>query len=218
MNDERRFLERGAQKLGLNLSEATIDALLNYLALLVKWNRAYNLTAVRDPIQMVSRHLLDSLSVAKLVGGQRVLDVGTGPGLPGIPLAIVFPERQFELLDSNGKKTRFLIEAKLQLGLANVQVHCSRVEALSDEMGFDAITSRAFASLADMASGCEHLLAPAGKLYAMKGLYPEQELSQLPKHFIVEDCHTLAVPGVDEARHLLVIRSSHSGEHSASDQ
>jgi 16S rRNA (guanine527-N7)-methyltransferase len=218
VNDERQFLTRGVQKLGLSLTDANIDALLNYLALLVKWNRAYNLTAVRDPMQMVSRHLLDSLSVASLVDGQRILDVGTGPGLPGIPLAILFPERQFELLDSNGKKTRFLIEAKLQLGLDNVQVHCCRVESLRDEQGFDGITSRAFASLADMAGGCEHLLAPQGKLYAMKGQYPEQELSQLPKHFIVEACHTLSVPGVDEARHLMVIASQHSGEHSSSDQ
>lgn len=218
MNDERRFLQRGAEQLGLSLSDAHLDALMNYLALLIKWNRAYNLTAVRDPGQMVARHLLDSLSVAPLLTGQRILDVGTGPGLPGIPLAILYPECQFELLDSNGKKTRFLIEAKLQLGLSNVQVHCCRVESLRDEQGFDAITSRAFASLADMISGCEHLLTPAGKLFAMKGQYPEQELSRLPKHFIVEACHNLSVPGVDEARHLLVIAPQHSGDNSACDQ
>ncbi|WP_372860815.1 16S rRNA (guanine(527)-N(7))-methyltransferase RsmG [Spongiibacter sp.] len=218
MNDERRFLQRGAAQLGLSLSDAHLDARMNYLALLIKWNRAYNLTAVRDPGQMVARHLLDSLSVAPLLTGQRILDVGTGPGLPGIPLAILYPERQFELLDSNGKKTRFLIEAKLQLGLSNVKVHCCRVESLRDEQGFDAITSRAFASLADMVSGCEHLLTPAGRLFAMKGQYPEQELSQLPKHFIVEACHNLSVPGVDEARHLLVIAPNHSGELTACDQ
>ncbi|WP_417765295.1 16S rRNA (guanine(527)-N(7))-methyltransferase RsmG [Spongiibacter tropicus] len=216
-SDFSQALTDGARQLHLEFSPVQQQLLLDYLALLHKWNRAYNLTAVRDPAQMLNRHLLDSLSIASLVQGQRVLDVGTGPGLPGIPLAILFPERQFELLDSNGKKTRFLIEARAQLGLRNVEVHCDRVEALCDERGFDAITSRAFASLADMAQGCEHLLAPGGKMFAMKGLYPEQELSQLPKRFIVETCHTLSVPGVDEARHLLVI-SPRTGEPAASEQ
>ena len=216
-SDFSKPLAEGARQLQLDLSPGQAQQLLDYLALLQKWNRAYNLTAVRDPAQMLSRHLLDSLSIAHLVDGQRVLDVGTGPGLPGIPLAILFPDRQFELLDSNGKKTRFLIEARAQLGLGNVEVHCDRVEALRDTRGFDAITSRAFASLTDMAQGCEQLLAPGGRMFAMKGLYPEQELSQLPKRFIVEACHTLSVPGVDEARHLLVI-SRRAGEPAASEQ
>lgn len=216
-SDFSKPLAEGARQLQLDLSPGQAQQLLDYLALLQKWNRAYNLTAVRDPAQMLSRHLLDSLSIAHLVDGQRVLDVGTGPGLPGIPLAILFPDRQFELLDSNGKKTRFLIEARAQLGLGNVEVHCDRVEALRDTRGFDAITSRAFASLTDMAQGCEQLLAPGGRIFAMKGLYPEQELSQLPKRFIVEACHTLSVPGVDEARHLLVI-SRRAGEPAASEQ
>ena len=216
-SDFSKPLAEGARQLQLDLSPGQAQQLLDYLALLQKWNRAYNLTAVRDPAQMLSRHLLDSLSIAHLVDGQRVLDVGTGPGLPGIPLAILFPDRQFELLDSNGKKTRFLIEARAQLGLGNVEVHCDRVEALRDARGFDAITSRAFASLTDMAQGCEQLLAPGGRMFAMKGLYPEQELSQLPKRFIVEACHTLSVPGVDEARHLLVI-SRRAGEPAASEQ
>lgn len=204
-------LDRGVAGLSLDISAAQRDALLAYLELLQRWNRAYNLTAVRDPQEMVTRHLLDSLSIAPHLSGQRFLDVGTGAGLPGIPLAIVFPERQFELLDSNGKKTRFLIEARQRLGLDNVTVHSTRVESLTDQAGFDGILSRAFASLADMVAGCQHLLAQGGKMYAMKGQYPEQELSHLPKRFIVEGCHSLHVPGIDEARHLLVLSRSDTG-------
>lgn len=204
-------LDRGVAGLSLDISAAQRDALLAYLELLQRWNRAYNLTAVRDPLEMVTRHLLDSLSIAPHLSGQRFLDVGTGAGLPGIPLAIVFPERQFELLDSNGKKTRFLIEARQRLGLDNVTVHSTRVESLTDQAGFDGILSRAFASLADMVAGCQHLLAQGGKMYAMKGQYPEQELSHLPKRFIVEGCHSLHVPGIDEARHLLVLSRSDTG-------
>lgn len=204
-------LDQGLRALGLEISAAQRDGLLAYLDLLQRWNRAYNLTAVRNPLEMVTRHLLDSLSIAPHISGQRFLDVGTGAGLPGIPLAILFPQRRFELLDSNGKKTRFLIDARQRLGLNNVVVHSTRVEALSDEVGFDGILSRAFASLADMVAGCQHLLAEGGKMYAMKGQYPEQELSHLPKRFIVEGCHSLHVPGIDEARHLLVLSHSDTG-------
>ncbi len=217
MTNLEQALTSGARQLGVELSTEQSASLLRYLELLHKWNRAYNLTAVRDPQDMLSRHLLDSLSVANLLTGQRVLDVGTGPGLPGIPLAILYPERHFELLDSNGKKTRFLIEARQALGLKNLEVHCCRVEKLQDPRGFDAITSRAFASLADMANGCEHLLAEGGKLFAMKGQYPTEELSQLPKHFIVDECFSLSVPGVNEARHLLLISRRSASEPSARD-
>lgn len=204
-------LDRGLAQLPLALSPMQRQALLNYLDLLQRWNRAYNLTAVRDPVEMVTRHVLDSLSIAPFLSGYRFLDVGTGAGLPGIPLAILFPERRFELLDSNGKKTRFLIDARQRLALDNVSVHAQRVESLSDSAGFDGILSRAFAATADMVKGCAHLLADGGKMYAMKGQYPEQELSHLPKHFIVEGCHSLQVPGIDEARHLLVLSPSGSG-------
>lgn len=217
MSSSEQQLASGAEALGVELTVTQREALLRYLALLQKWNRAYNLTAIRDPQEMLSRHLLDSLSVANFLTGKRILDVGTGPGLPGIPLAILYPERDFELLDSNGKKTRFLIEARQQLGLKNLVVHCDRVEKLQDAQGFDAITSRAFASLADMANGCEHLLAEEGKLFAMKGQYPTEELSQLPKHFIVDQCYSLSVPGVNEARHLLLISRRSASEPSARD-
>jgi|TARA_R110001583_G_scaffold39851_6_gene127680 16S rRNA (guanine527-N7)-methyltransferase len=200
-----KTLIAGIETLGLNVSASQRSLLLSYVALLHKWNKAYNLTAIRDPEQMVTRHILDSLSIAPFMAAKHCLDVGTGAGLPGIPLAILFPEKQFSLLDSNGKKTRFLIEAKLQLKLTNISVHTDRVERFHSEALFDGIVSRAFASLKDMVNGCEALLSPDGKLYAMKGIFPEGELSQLPKHFIVEHSHALSVPGVEEARHLLLI-------------
>ncbi len=200
-----KTLAQGIETLALTVSSARQATLLDYLALLQKWNRAYNLTAIRDPGQMLIKHLLDSLSIAPHLRGRRFLDVGTGAGLPGIPLAILFPDWQLQLLDSNGKKTRFLNEAKARLGLENVSVHCQRIEELAVATPFDGVLSRAFSSLSEMALHCAPLLAPEGRLYAMKGQYPAQELSQLPKHFIVEGCHSLSVPGLDEARHLLVI-------------
>ncbi|MBD2857608.1 16S rRNA (guanine(527)-N(7))-methyltransferase RsmG [Spongiibacter sp. KMU-158] len=205
MEQLREQLKHGAQTLGLELSEPQLALLWQYLELLQKWNKAYNLTAIRDAEGMLHKHLLDSLSIAPHIQGQRFLDVGTGPGLPGIPLAICFPEREFNLLDSNGKKTRFLLEAVRELQLSNVSVFCERIEKFSDTQGFDGVLSRAFSSLDDMAQACAPLLNQTGKLLAMKGLYPEQELSELPKHFIVEHCYSLQVPGVYEARHLLVI-------------
>ncbi len=152
-------LSLGARSLGVALSDAQHGQLLAYLALLVKWNKAYNLTAVRDPDEMVSRHLLDSLSVVPFVaaGGARWLDVGSGGGMPGVPLAILFPERQFTLLDSNGKKTRFLTQVKLELKLANLEVIHSRVEQLQPPQPFDGIVSRAFSSLEDFSTWTRHL-------------------------------------------------------------
>jgi 16S rRNA (guanine527-N7)-methyltransferase len=201
----KKTLSAGIDTLGLNVSEHQQALLLRYVALLHKWNKAYNLTAIRDPEQMVTRHILDSLSIAPFITAKHCLDVGTGAGLPGIPLAILFPDKQFSLLDSNGKKTRFLIEAQLQLGLTNIRVHTARVERFQSDVLFDGIVSRAFASLKDMVNGCEALLSADGKLYAMKGIFPDEELSHLPKHFIVEDSHALSVPDVEEARHLLLI-------------
>lgn len=198
-------LSTGISELKLDISGEQIQQLQEYLLLLQKWNKAYNLTAVRDPLDMVSKHLLDSLSIAPYVAAQRCLDVGTGAGLPGIPLAILYPEKSFSLLDSNGKKTRFLIQAKAALGLDNVEVHCERVESLQTDNGYDGIFSRAFASLPDMIAGCADLLAENGRLYAMKGVFPENELSQLPKGFIVEHCHPIHVPTLNEYRHLVVI-------------
>ncbi|GAB3370524.1 16S rRNA (guanine(527)-N(7))-methyltransferase RsmG [Spongiibacter taiwanensis] len=205
MEELRPLLKQGSAELGLSLSTEQGTHLLEYLALLHKWNRAYNLTAIREPRQMLIKHLLDSLSIARYLEGGTFLDVGTGPGLPGIPLAILHPDKQFELLDSNGKKTRFLIESKARLGLKNVSVHCHRIEQFNSDHLFDGVISRAFSSLAEMAGACAPQLAPTGQLYAMKGLYPEEELSHLPKHFIVKRCISLSVPGLDEARHLLLI-------------
>jgi 16S rRNA (guanine527-N7)-methyltransferase len=198
-------LNSGVAELGISLSEQQQRLLLQYLELLVKWNRAYNLTAIREPAKMVSRHLLDSLAIAKHLRGQRVLDVGTGAGLPGIPLAIVFPDREFHLLDSNGKKTRFLFQVKTDLGLDNISVHNARVESFTPIEQFDVVLSRAFASLLDMVSGCRHLLCGGGHFLAMKGNYPEQELLAIESVCQVESVSSIAVPGLSGQRHVVTM-------------
>ncbi|MCQ2032067.1 16S rRNA (guanine(527)-N(7))-methyltransferase RsmG [Stutzerimonas zhaodongensis] len=201
-------LEEGAQQLGVVLSDNQRDQLLAYLALLSKWNKAYNLTAVRDTAEMVSRHLLDSLSVVPHVqpGGSRWLDVGSGGGMPGIPLAILFPERHFTLLDSNGKKTRFLTQVKLELKLANLEVVHSRVEQFKLAQPFNGITSRAFSSLEDFTSWTRHLGDLDSCWLAMKGIQPDDELQALPVDFQLERCVVLKVPGCQGQRHLLILR------------
>jgi len=201
-------LKQGATLLGVDLSDAQQEQLLAYLALLNKWNKAYNLTAVRDPAEMVSRHLLDSLSVAPHVeqSGSRWLDVGSGGGMPGIPLAILFPERRFTLLDSNGKKTRFLTQVKLELKLDNVDVVHSRVEQFEPEQAFTGITSRAFSSLADFANWTRHLGNSDTYWLAMKGVQPDDELQALPADFQLARCLVLKVPGCQGQRHLLILR------------
>lgn len=201
-------LLRGARELGIELSERQQQQLLAYLALLIKWNKAYNLTAVRDPDEMVSRHLLDSLSVVPFVaeGGTRWLDVGSGGGMPGVPLAIMFPERAFTLLDSNGKKTRFLTQVKLELSLANLEVIHSRVEQYRPDAPFDGISSRAFSALQDFAAWTRHLGGVETRWLAMKGVQPDDELQALPADFRLEACHVLKVPGCQGQRHLLILR------------
>lgn len=205
MADLASKLRAGLDALELPLCDQQVALLLDYLSLLQKWNRAYNLTAVRDPHEMLYLHLLDSLSIAKYIQGNELIDVGTGPGLPGIPLAICFPDRKFTLLDSNGKKTRFLFQARNSLNLDNVREVQSRVEAYQPYTHFDAVISRAFSSLVDMVEKCSHLLAAGGRYYAMKGQYPQQELSELPKHYNVIASHRLEVPGVEGQRHLVEI-------------
>ncbi|HSX87464.1 MAG TPA: 16S rRNA (guanine(527)-N(7))-methyltransferase RsmG [Pseudomonas sp.] len=203
-------LARGALELGVEVSPQQQEQLLAYLALLIKWNKAYNLTAVRDPDEMVSRHLLDSLSVVPYVvdGGDNWLDVGSGGGMPGIPLAILFPERQFTLLDSNGKKTRFLTQVKLELKLANLQVIHSRVEAFAPEQPFAGIISRAFSSLEDFSNWTRHLGDGQTQWLAMKGVHPDDELQALPADFRLTATHVLKVPGCQGQRHLLILRRS----------
>jgi len=198
-------LRRGLDELGLELCDVQIGQLLRYLELLQQWNKAYNLTAITDPLDMVRLHLLDSLAILPFLRGRRFIDVGTGPGLPGIPLAIAMPDRHFTLLDSNGKRVRFLFQVKVALGLANVTEIHSRVEAFKPEQGFDGIISRAFTSLAEMVTKTEHFLAADGVFFAMKGRFPEKELSELPKPYNVFTSHRLEVPGVDGERHLLEI-------------
>jgi len=163
---------------------------------------------VRDPDEMVSRHLLDSLSVVPFVaeGGRNWLDVGSGGGMPGVPLAIMFPERAFTLLDSNGKKTRFLTQVKLELKLANLEVVHARVEQFQPSIAFDGITSRAFSSLEDFASWTRHLGNAETRWLAMKGVQPDDELQRLPEDFRLDACHVLKVPGCQGQRHLLILR------------
>jgi 16S rRNA (guanine527-N7)-methyltransferase len=198
-------LEAGMQSMAIDYSAEQRDQLLAYLQLLITWNRAYNLTAIRDPAEMVKLHLLDSLTVLPHIQGKRLIDVGTGAGLPGIPLAIMCPDRHFTLLDSNGKRTRFLFQARCELGLANVSEIQSRVEEHRPDRGYDAVLSRAFTSVADMVNKCAHLLTTDGLFVAMKGKFPQSELSEVGKAYKVDVSHTLQVPGVEGERHLIVI-------------
>jgi len=212
MSVEQR-LAAGIAALGLALPEGAEAKLQAYLALLDKWNRVYNLTAVRDAERMVSHHLLDSLAAVPFFQGGcpdliRVLDVGSGGGLPGIPLAIARPELQVTLIDSIAKKTAFLLQAKAELGLANLQVVTGRVEDFRPETGFDVITSRAFSDLREFVTLTRHLLRPGGRWLAMKGLYPNEEIAQLPAGVRVSADHALVVPGLDASRHLIVLESA----------
>jgi 16S rRNA (guanine527-N7)-methyltransferase len=198
-------LEQGIEALGLKLPAEAIPRLLDYQALLERWNGTYNLTAIRTPADMVSRHLLDSLAILPYLQGNSLADLGTGPGLPGIPLAIAAPGRQVLLVDSNGKKVRFLREAIRSLKLEGVRAVQSRVEEVEGE--FDCVTARAFASLSDMLAWGGHLLAPHGIWLAMKGKSPDEELPGVPDGFIVNGIHTLDVPGLGTAeRHLVVLQ------------
>lgn len=196
-------LEQGVTALGLQLPAGAVPRLLDYLALLERWNGAYNLTAVREPAEMVTRHLLDSLAILPFVQGSTLADLGTGPGLPGIVLAIAAPGRQILLVDSNGKKVRFLREAIRSLKLEGVRAEQARVEDVAGQ--FDCITARAFASLADMLAWGGHLLAPDGIWLAMKGKRPDDELPDIPDGFVVRATHDLHVPGLPAERHLLVL-------------
>lgn len=197
-------LSRGLTMLGLD-ADALSPPLLAYLALLDRWNRTYNLTAIRDPREMVTRHLLDSLAMHPFVENEALADLGTGPGLPGIPLAIAKPGLQVTLVESNGKKARFLREAVRTLGLTNARVAESRAEALDEPGAYDAITARALDTLAGIIEVGGHLLKPGGKLLAMKGINPREEIAALPAGWTVSALHALAVPGLVGERHLVII-------------
>lgn len=200
-------LAEGINRLGLEIDSATQEKLLAYGALLMKWNKVYNLSAIRNEDAMVDLHLLDSLSILPHVAHvKRVADIGSGGGLPGIPLAICRPDCEVALVETVGKKTSFLLQVKAQLGLANLSVHNLRVENFKPAEPYPAISSRAFASLADFIGLTTHLLAPGGEWIAMKGLYPEDELAALPEGIRLRESVRLSVPGVDAERHLLFIQ------------
>jgi 16S rRNA (guanine527-N7)-methyltransferase len=201
----QRQLSQGLAGMDIVLDEQQQQRLLDFLALLNKWNRAYNLTAVRASAEMVSRQLLDSLSIAPFINTDHLLDVGAGGGLPGIPLAIAFPDRQFTLLDSNSKKTRFLTQSVLELGLDNVEVFHGRAEQYQPGKHFAQITSRAFTALDNLVNWCGHLLAEDGQFLAMKGQFPDDEVAALPAPWQVQSSIPLQVPGTTGDRHLLLV-------------
>ena len=198
-------LKRGLVALGLTLDREIQQRLLDYIALIEKWNRVYNLTAIREPEKMVSHHLLDSLAVAPHLRARRLLDVGSGAGLPGIPLALVSPDTQVTLLDSNHKKAAFLSQAIMELKLKNAAICNERVESWQTQNRFDAIISRAFSDMGEFVRITRHLLAPGGMFAAMKGLHPYEEIERLPPGCKVEQVLPLAIPGVAGARHLVLI-------------
>ena len=193
----------GLEALDCHPDEKQLKQLKQYVEMLERWNKTYNLTSVRDPKDMIPLHIFDSLVVAELIKGENCLDVGSGAGLPTIPLAIMQPERQFTALDTNGKKTRFVQQAIIELGLKNTSVSQARIEKWSAPHKFDAIISRAFASIYDFVSASSQHLSEQGTLYAMKGQFPEGEMQYLPKNYTVIKTHQLSVPFVDGERHLI---------------
>ncbi|EDJ0432659.1 16S rRNA (guanine(527)-N(7))-methyltransferase RsmG [Salmonella enterica] len=201
-------LSRLLDEAGISLTDHQKNHLVAYVGMLDKWNKAYNLTSIRDPAEMIVRHILDSIVVAPYLQGQRFIDVGTGPGLPGIPLAIVLPDAHFTLLDSLGKRVRFLRQVQHELKLENITPVQSRVEAYPSEPPFDGVISRAFASLSDMVSWCRHLPGDKGRFYALKGQLPEDEIASLPNNFSVESVEKLRVPQLEGERHLVIIKSN----------
>lgn len=200
------MLYEGCKSLGVPLPDETREKLLGYIELIHKWNKVYNLTAIREPESMLTQHILDSLSVLPHIHGKTLLDVGCGAGLPGIPLALARPELQVTMLDSNHKKTAFVQQAIIELGIGNAKVLCDRVEALEHENKFDVVISRAFSDLAEFVKLAGGLVAPGGRMVAMKGVYPHEELAQLPGKAEVEEVIPLTVPGLEANRHLVMIK------------
>jgi 16S rRNA (guanine527-N7)-methyltransferase len=212
MQDLRAPLKEGLGDMRIDADEPVRESLLAYLALLVRWNATYNLSAIRDRREMLVRHLFDSLSVLPLLHGTRVADIGTGPGLPGIPLALVNANLRVALVESNGKKARFLREAVRTLALADrCEVIQMRAQAYAPESRFDTVVSRAFASLADFVAASRHLLAPGGRWLAMKGRHPDGEIAQLPVDIRIESVVPLAVPGLAGERHAVIMAGPDQG-------
>ncbi|WP_416306752.1 16S rRNA (guanine(527)-N(7))-methyltransferase RsmG [Neptunicella sp. SCSIO 80796] len=198
-------LQKWLESSTLTVNQQQLEQLVCFVQLMDKWNKAYNLTSVRDPIHMLSKHIIDSIVIAPELDKQSYIDVGTGPGLPGIPLAIMCPDKHFVLLDSLGKRVRFMKQAGYELGLKNIQPVQSRVEQYQSDIEFDGVISRAFASLKDMLHWCQHLVDSQGKFLALKGLYPELELNELPPGFSLVQAIKLDIPGLDADRHLIKI-------------
>jgi len=205
----RALISSGCEELEVELTSQQLDQLVSYVEQLVKWNNAYNLTAIREPLEMIKLHVLDSLAIAKplmQLNADRFIDIGTGAGLPGMILAILWPSKTVDLLDTNGKKTRFLTQFKHLHGLNNVTVFNQRCEAYKPDIAYDIVLSRAFASITDMLEGCQQLVYPKGFFVAMKGTYPHAELDAMPSGFSLLNCVASHVPGVDAERHLLTIQ------------
>ncbi|MBS0357646.1 MAG: 16S rRNA (guanine(527)-N(7))-methyltransferase RsmG [Proteobacteria bacterium] len=201
-----KLLQTGIDQLKLSIPSLQQEKLLSYLESLNKWNQSYNLTAVRDPKEMVGKHLLDSLALLPwITTGDRIIDVGTGAGLPGIPLAICMPEKQFTLLDSDGKKTRFLTQVVFQLGLSNIKIEQARVEEYAPEVLWDVILTRAFSDLQEMLQKTRHLCSNNGLFLAMKGQLPEDEIREMGEEFKIQNIIPLTIPGSNAERHLIII-------------
>lgn len=205
INALNEILTDGLASLELTLSDEQTTKLVDYVALMDKWNKAYNLTSVRDPRQMMVKHILDSLAVAPYIDGNRIIDVGTGPGLPGIPLAIARPELSFTLLDSLGKRVRFLKQVCHELKLSNVTPVQSRVESHTPDIPYDIVVSRAFASLKDMLHWCQHLVDSNGQFLALKGQLPQDEITEVSDYYTVKNTVNIEVPGLEGQRHLIFI-------------
>ena len=208
MSEAAARLEQGIGDLGLALPQSTTVRMLDYLTLLAKWNRVYNLTAIREETKWISHHLLDSLAVVPHLPAGRLVDAGTGAGLPGIPIAFACPERPVTLLDSNQKKGAFLTQASAELALTNVKVVIERAESYSPDHAFDVVISRAFSSIPDFIRLAGHLCRPGGVLAAMKGARPDAEIAQLPEAWKAETIIPLHVPLLDAERHLVMLRKS----------
>ena len=208
--ESAELLRAGARVLGIDLAEGDLEQLFLLLHLLDRWNRTYNLTGIKDRAEQIARHILDSFSIQPYVYGRRVLDVGTGAGCPGLPLALINREREFVLLDANAKKIRFVQHAIMRLELANVQARHDRVEDYASDEHFDIIMTRAFSSLGQIVEHCGHLLAPGGRILAMKGAIGQDEAAGLGDNWRM-DVHTLLVPGIASPRSVVEIRSASTG-------